>query len=301
MNLLKFNLLLISLSLFLYSASTQYNPGDATVYAHASALAYCSPASVLSWRCGGACQNLGGYQAFFSQDFPISLVETISFSMIYNPNSRKFVTSFRGAVGALQILIEVTRSGSVPYTLTNIPGAVALEYFYTNYVNVLRSTMIDQLRRAHAAHPDYQFVFTGHSLGASLATLAIFDVVSSGIIPNNQVVLYNYGSPRVGNYILANAINAAVPQMYRVTHWADPAPHLPPCNIDLRGNCVQTSIISPVYWPAWHVTQEIFYDPGFTNFKVCQGNEDPTCSDQFNPLQMNINDHGAYLGAIMGC
>jgi hypothetical protein len=301
MNLLKFNLLFISLTLCLYSASAQYNQADASEYAHASALAYCAPPNILNWNCGANCQNLPGYKPFFSQDFPLSLVETISFSMIYNPNSRRFVTTFRGAVGALQILIEVTRSGAVPYTLTNIPGAVALDYFYTNYVNVLRATLFDQLRNAHAAFPDYQFVFTGHSLGASLATLAAFDVVSSGLIPNSQVVHYNYGSPRTGNYIFANAVNAAVSQVYRVVHWADPAPHLPPCNIDLRNNCVQTSIISPIYWPAWHVTQEIFYDEGFTNYRICQGNEDPACGDQFGVINLNIVDHGAYLGAIMHC
>ncbi|KAK8619308.1 hypothetical protein V6N13_133273 [Hibiscus sabdariffa] len=42
-------------------------------------------------------------------------------------------------------------------------------------------------------------VFTGHSLGASLATLSAFDVVESGIVDDIPVAAIVFGSPQVGN------------------------------------------------------------------------------------------------------
>jgi predicted lipase len=41
-------------------------------------------------------------------------------------------------------------------------------------------------------------LFTGHSLGGALATLAALDVKRQ-INPSNTVYFYTYGCPRVGN------------------------------------------------------------------------------------------------------
>lgn len=67
----------------------------------------------------------------------------------------------------------------------------------------------------------FQFISTDYSLGAALATLASYDAVSSEYLPTRQVTVYNFGSPRVGNQVLANAISKAIPDFYRVVHWED--------------------------------------------------------------------------------
>lgn len=44
---------------------------------------------------------------------------------------------------------------------------------------------------------DWHVLFTGHSLGGALATLATLDLKRRH--PGTKVTMYNYGSPRVGN------------------------------------------------------------------------------------------------------
>ena len=66
----------------------------------------------------------------------------------------------------------------------------------------------------------------GHSLGGALATLAAELVAGMGV---SEVLLYTFGSPRVGNRGFAEALNGAVgpENIYRVFHPADPVPMLP--------------------------------------------------------------------------
>lgn len=45
-------------------------------------------------------------------------------------------------------------------------------------------------------HPGYEFYITGHSLGASLATIAAIDLAWVNHVP--VAAVYNYGSPRTG-------------------------------------------------------------------------------------------------------
>lgn len=66
----------------------------------------------------------------------------------------------------------------------------------------------------------------GHSLGGALATLAAEMLAAMGV---SEVLLYTFGSPRVGNRGFADALNGAVgaDNIYRVFHPADPVPMLP--------------------------------------------------------------------------
>lgn len=74
------------------------------------------------------------------------------------------------------------------------------------------------------ANPTYQVVTTGHSLGGAIATLAAADMRSSGY----AVKLYTFGAPRVSSSELANYITSQSGGNYRVTHYNDPVPNIPP-------------------------------------------------------------------------
>jgi hypothetical protein len=82
---------------------------------------------------------------------------------------------------------------------------------------------------------------TGHSLGGALSTLCAYDVAGrtrwAGAAP--RVVVYNYGSPRVGNAVFAAEFNARVPNCWRVTNRADAVTQVPRllgyCHV---GHCV---------------------------------------------------------------
>lgn len=68
---------------------------------------------------------------------------------------------------------------------------------------------------------------TGHSLGGALATLAAFEIkYYQHQIPYN-VVVYTFGSPRVGDIAFASMYNKLVSKSYRVHNLGDPIPHFP--------------------------------------------------------------------------
>ncbi|KIH65397.1 triacylglycerol lipase [Ancylostoma duodenale] len=59
----------------------------------------------------------------------------------------------------------------------------------------------------HAEYPNYHIWVTGHSLGASMASLAASYVIATEHINRNHVKLITYGQPRTGNYAYAAAHN----------------------------------------------------------------------------------------------
>ncbi|KAK4530730.1 hypothetical protein CCYA_CCYA05G1587 [Cyanidiococcus yangmingshanensis] len=82
-----------------------------------------------------------------------------------------------------------------------------------------------------------ELFFTGHSLGAALATLAALDITrvleergirtSQGTGKGVRIRMYNFGSPRVGNAVFARTFNELVPDAYRVVNDADVVARLP--------------------------------------------------------------------------
>jgi hypothetical protein len=283
-----------------------YSETDATEFAYASALAYCKPDDITSFTCGENCDKLKGYKSYFSQVFNVADGQTLSFSMIYNPSTQRFITTFRGTITDMQLLLEALKGGAVSYTIYNVKNGLVDNYFYTNYVRTIRKVFLQKLKEARTTFRNYKFIFTGHSLGGALATIAAFDAVTSYNLPAQQAILYNFGSPRVGNFELASAIEKAVPQIYRLVHWRDLVPHLPTCIRDLFGACTQGADRKglfrgiPALWHAWHVSQQIFYNEDFTSYQVCTG-EQKNCADQFTALTADVADHHHYLGIYMEC
>ena len=70
---------------------------------------------------------------------------------------------------------------------------------------------------AELAHRSRPFVFTGHSLGGALATLA-------GTLEPTAAAVYTFGAPRAGDRALADVPRAP---LYRIVHGIDIAPRFP--------------------------------------------------------------------------
>lgn len=88
-----------------------------------------------------------------------------------------------------------------------------------------RPTVMDALKGLPGRLP---LCITGHSLGAALATLCAFDAAANlGASP----ILYNYGSPRVGDSGFVSAYGARVPASVRIYNVHDVVPKLPPAEI----------------------------------------------------------------------
>jgi hypothetical protein len=73
--------------------------------------------------------------------------------------------------------------------------------------------------------PNATVTVTGHSLGASLATLFALDMTANTKL---AVTLYTRASPRVGDLTFHNLFNHVVPNAYRVANRMDVVTQLPP-------------------------------------------------------------------------
>ena len=73
-------------------------------------------------------------------------------------------------------------------------------------------------------YPSATIVTTGHSLGAAVSTLLSIDILELNLGP---VVMYNYGSPRIGNVYFAEYASNQISVHNRITHLRDIVPHLP--------------------------------------------------------------------------
>ena len=151
---------IIFLAFFGFALSqSQYDQNDAISFLYASALAYCSLPSVQSWNCGPPCQNLAGYQFYYGVNKQVLPNEYLSFTMIVNPSAQKFITSFRGTVGSVQLLLEILEGTAEPYTLHNISNALVMTYFNKHYTTNLRTDFITSFNKARAEYPNYQYKF----------------------------------------------------------------------------------------------------------------------------------------------
>ena len=81
------------------------------------------------------------------------------------------------------------------------------------------------LHNAVAANPSYQVVVVGHSLGGAIAAIAAAELRNQG----TNTDLYTYGQPRIGGSPISDYItNQDKGGNFRVTHYDDPVPKLPP-------------------------------------------------------------------------
>ncbi|PIO74998.1 triacylglycerol lipase [Teladorsagia circumcincta] len=172
-------------------------------------------------------------------------------------------------------------------------GGYVSKYFYDGFMDLWNAGMRDDFIELRAKHPKYKVWVTGHSLGGALASLAASFVIANDRVPSSRVKLVTFGQPRVGNYRYACTHDLQMAYSFRVTHWRDLVPHLPPEN----------------FLDYYHHASEAFYPLNMTigtNYTVCYANESDECSDGL-PDPTSTQDHLYYFNVhvstygINGC
>jgi len=76
----------------------------------------------------------------------------------------------------------------------------------------------------------YQFIFTGYSIGGSLAILSAFDLTKSKVLTKaiNKTTVYTYGSLRIGDSKFVALVNGTV-TLFRVVKQNDYVVRVPNC------------------------------------------------------------------------
>lgn len=146
--------------------------------------------------------------------------------------------------------------------------------------------MTTAVAAAKTANPSYSIVFTGHSLGAAVATVGAAYIRKAG----SSIDIYTYGSPRVGNKAFVAFVTDQAGAENRVTHLDDPVPRLPPIILNYRHT-------SPEYWLSDGTATTTEYTA--SDIVVCEGYSNIACNA--GTTGFDTDAHGYYLEAISGC
>merc|ERR1712151_767990 len=130
--------------------------------------------------------------------------------------------------------------------------------------NAVKDDIVVQLQKFKCKN----VAVTGHSLGAGLAVLAMFDLHKKHFVMQTS---YTFGQPVIGDSAFHGAFRAALgsTNIFRVTHGADIVVHLGPCTDD--GLALQ------------HQGIEVFYPSDVdSGYQICNESHDLSgCSTSF--------------------
>ena len=208
---------------------------------------------------------------------------------------RVLVVAFRGTGSTCQLIDELVATIFTP-PQDFLNGKVQA-YFKTAFED-LWQCMEPIVKALVSKNPSYKIWVTGHSLGAALASLASASLAYYNIAPRQNVILYTFGSPRVGDYKYALQHDQLVNNSWRVVIDNDIVPHLPPLKLLL------------IKSGAYHHGVEVFYSKktltAHSAHRECHGtphDEDKSCSRSKSPfknLPDSIKQHRTYFNITFG-
>ncbi len=99
---------------------------------------------------------------------------------------------------------------------------------HSGFANIYKNLAGQTREIASQLNPLLPCYISGHSLGAALATLAAIDIALKVPQLKEQIRLYTYAGPRVGNPSFAQMHSQMIPNSYRIFNLADSIPLSPP-------------------------------------------------------------------------
>ena len=190
-------------------------------------------------------------------------------------------TAFRGSSNILNWIDNIQISKISPYNDTSINVEKG---FYKAY-EYLKDDLFNNIPTLVSKYNTNQVSITGHSLGAAMATLMVYDI--SNFYSNYKITFfYTFGSPRVGNSEFVASFHSFNIPSYRITHYYDIVPHVPE---EFMGYS--------------HISNEIWYNEENNHYTICNDNEeeDNSCSNSCAPTHCtSVSDHLYYLNVSMG-
>jgi len=227
------------------AANGQYNQSEALEYVRYAQISFCSKHAVESWTCGTMCEGASALpgQVRFIQPGPKSGVQAYVAAI----SEAHCVVAFRGSVNlanwetdALFWLIDWPPENS---SRANAPWCKGCQVHYG--FAMAYEELRDAMKAALLELKCQQVSVTGHSLGAGVAALSSLDLRAS--LGYHVPTVWTFGKPRVGNinyvdsYIKAAQAQDVYPPQWRVVHYHDPVPRLPP-NIPFRTQVAHESL-----------------------------------------------------------
>jgi len=150
-----------------------------------------------------------------------------------DPTHNLIVVAFRGSASIQNWVANLDIAAT---TTTLCSGCTAHSGFWKSWLDA-RKDVTGAIEKLSSANPSYKIVVTGHSLGGAIATIAAAELRNSGY----TVTMYSFGAPRIANSKLSDYITKQPGGNYRITHFNDPVPNVPPIIMDFAH-------VSPEYY-----------------------------------------------------
>ena len=185
---------------------------------------------------------------FFNEKWTIVSESSIEHYYDYNfvlwrsDEYKKYIIAVPGTRNSiLELLREAINTQLVEYSLDDSGeedinedtdddnGIKLVNYFYKVAKKVKDIIFTTDVLADIADHSDYQFVFTGHSLGASVASILLYDAVNRNYINKvtNNPAFIGFGMPRTGNKNWVTDFNSKIKNILRVVRDGDIVTSLP--------------------------------------------------------------------------
>ena len=224
--------------------------------------------SYYSWFASyGYCEDLmvpllccKDYLNFFTEKWTIVSESSTDKFSIYNyilwrsDEYKKYIIAFPGTNEILELLKEAVNIDLVDYGEDN--GFKVVNYFKQVAFELKNLIFSEEILKDIVEHPGYQIIATGHSLGASIATIILYEAVSKFYIDPllNEPVLITFGQPRIGNEEFVIDFNKKIKNVIRVARDGDIVVSLP---------------YSPIKNPYRHLGGLILVNKDMTSMTYC--------------------------------
>jgi len=248
-----------------------------------SQIAYCSPQSILSWKCGAQCAALSGVEPLVTGGDD-GLVPR--YYIAHDPTSQSIIVAHQGTNSSNPLsVINDLELNLEPLNTTLFPSVSSSIQAHNGFALTFARTADEILGNVTAALQSKgvnKVEVHGHSLGAAIAVMdAVFlrQHLDSSVSISTTV----FGLPRGGNQDWANFVDQNTPGLTHIHNKNDPVGTIPPRFLGFQ-----------------HPSGEIHIQTNNTSLS-CPGqeNQNAACVDGESLLDASVADHiGPYYANI---
>ena len=165
---------------------------------------------------------------FFTKKWTIVSESSTEKFFVYNyilwrsDEYKKYIIAFPGTNSILELLSEGLNIKLVDYEDKENRIKV-VNYFKQLAFELKQLIFSTEILKDINEHPGYQFIATGHSLGASIATIILYEAVSKRFLDPtiNEPVLISFAQPRTGNEDFVIDFNEKIKNVIRIVRDGD--------------------------------------------------------------------------------
>ena len=245
-----------------------------------AAVSSCPASTLYAWNCGVNCEGLVANTKVF-ETFSFDSTDTVGYIAV-NEDLEEIIVSYRGSKG-LKNWLNNLKMAKLDWPLGK---NVRVHYGFFQSWKSSKTFVEHQLDILLTKYPTFTVLFTGHSLGGALASLAAFHFkeTRNQRQANAQFRLVTIGAPRIGNQEFADSfLNENVS---RIVNFNDLIPKLPFHGLGFR-----------------HSAQEIWIGEDSKSYQTCSktSGEDPKCSRSISFERSSLNSHKKAWSIKMAC